>query len=99
MLARTIKPKLNRLLDRSPAVVLIGPRQAGKTTLARELARERDAVYVDLERPSDLAKISDRAGHPSIRAAHSSRDAAAVLDHAGPQSGADAQRGGARTGA
>ena len=59
MLTRTIKPTLNRLLDRNPAVVLIGPRQAGKTTLARELARERDAVYVDLERPSDLAKITD----------------------------------------
>lgn len=59
MLTRTIKPTLNRLLDRNPAVVLLGPRQAGKTTLARELARERDAAYVDLERPSDLAKISD----------------------------------------
>ena len=59
MLARNIKPTLNRLLDRNPAVVLIGPRQVGKTTLAREIARERDAVYVDLERPSDLAKISD----------------------------------------
>ena len=59
MLARNIKPTLNRLLDRNPAVVLIGPRQVGKTTLAREIARERDAVYVDLERPSDLAKITD----------------------------------------
>ena len=51
MFTRTIKPTLNRLLDRNPAVVLSGPRQAGETTLARELARERDAVYVDLERP------------------------------------------------
>ena len=59
MLTRTIKPTLAKLLDRNPAVVLIGPRQAGKTTLARELARERNAVYADLERPSDLAKISD----------------------------------------
>ena len=28
-------------------------------TLAQEVAAERDAVYVDLERPSDLAKLSD----------------------------------------
>ncbi len=40
-------------------MVLIGPRQVGKTTLAQEVAAERDAVYVDLERPSDLAKLSD----------------------------------------
>ena len=50
---------LHRLLDRNPAVVLTGPRQVGKTTLARDVARGRDAVYVDLELPSDLAKISD----------------------------------------
>ena len=40
-------------------VVVIGPRQVGKTKLAREVAAERDAVYLDLELPSDLAKISD----------------------------------------
>ena len=70
MLTRTIKPTLNRLLDRNPAVVLIGPRQAGKTTLARELARERDAVYVDLERPSDLAKLSDIEQYCDENAGH-----------------------------
>ena len=59
MLDRNIKPTLNRLLDRNPAVVLLGPRQVGKTTLAREVARGRDAVYVDLERPSDIARLSD----------------------------------------
>lgn len=59
MIERRLKPALDRLLERNPAVVLIGPRQAGKTTLAREIARERDAVYVDLELPSDLAKLND----------------------------------------
>ena len=59
MIERRLKPALHRLLDRNPAVVLIGPRQVGKTTLAGDVARERDAVYVDLELPSDLAKISD----------------------------------------
>ena len=50
---------MERLLDRNPAVVLTGPRQVGKTSLALEIARDRDSVYLDLERPSDLAKISD----------------------------------------
>ena len=59
MIDRHIKPTLNRLLDTNPAVVLIGPRQVGKTTLARAIAHERNAVYLDLERPSDLAKVSD----------------------------------------
>lgn len=59
MIQRHLKPALDRLLERNPAVVLIGPRQVGKTTLAREIARERDAVYVDLELPSDLAKLND----------------------------------------
>ena len=70
MLTRTIKPTLNRLLDRNPGVVLIGPRQAGKTTLAQEVARERDAVYVDLERPSDLAKIGDIEQYCDENAGH-----------------------------
>lgn len=59
MIDRDIKPTLNRLLDTNPAVVLIGPRQVGKTTLAKEIAGGRSAVYLDLERPSDLAKIAD----------------------------------------
>lgn len=59
MIKRKLKIQLDRLLDKNPAVVLMGPRQVGKTTLAFEIAHERDAVYLDLERPRDLAKISD----------------------------------------
>ncbi len=43
-----------------PVVALLGPRQAGKTTLAWELARSRgEHVYLDLERDADLNKLSD----------------------------------------
>ena len=59
MIERDRKVELDRLLDRNPAVVLTGPRQVGKTTLARRIARERGAVYLDLERPRDLARIAD----------------------------------------
>jgi hypothetical protein len=42
-----------------PAVVLLGPRQAGKTTLALALAEERDALYLDLESEQDRAKLAE----------------------------------------
>jgi hypothetical protein len=42
-----------------PAVALLGPRQVGKTTLARALAESMDSVYLDLELPSDLAKLAE----------------------------------------
>ncbi len=47
------------MLECNPAVVLMGPRQVGKTTLALEIAGAFDGVYLDLESPSDLARIAD----------------------------------------
>lgn len=46
MIEKSIVHKLERLLERTPAVVLTGPRQIGKTTLARQIARKRGAVYL-----------------------------------------------------
>ncbi len=59
MIARRLKPKLNTLLSHTPAVALLGPRQSGKTTLALEIARQQDSVYLDLEDENDRAKLSD----------------------------------------
>jgi len=61
MIERTVKPVVLGLLTRFPAVGLLGPRQVGKTTLALSLADEWKgrAVYLDLELPSDRAKLSD----------------------------------------
>ena len=59
MIPRQATEVVQGMLDRAPAVVLTGPRQVGKTTLALEIARERDAVYLDLERPSDVAMLAD----------------------------------------
>lgn len=46
-------------LSNNPAVAILGPRQVGKTTLALEIARNHDAVYLDLENPLDLQKLAD----------------------------------------
>ncbi len=59
MLTRRLQERLQGLLQEYPAVALLGPRQVGKTTLAHQIAADRDAVYLDLESRSDLAKLSE----------------------------------------
>ena len=60
MLPRFALSILSRLLAEFPAVVLLGPRQAGKTTLAlAEAARRGDALYLDLELPSAQRQLDD----------------------------------------
>jgi uncharacterized protein len=48
-------------LDRAPAVVLLGARQIGKTTLAKQVALEsgEGVIFLDLERGSDRRKLGD----------------------------------------
>lgn len=46
-------------LDRSRIVTLIGPRQCGKTTLAREFLPEDSVNYFDLEDPLSLARLDE----------------------------------------
>ena len=50
---------LNSALKRSRVVVLVGPRQCGKTTLARELLEEDSVNYFDLEDPASLARLDE----------------------------------------
>lgn len=59
MIRRRLHPALNTALAESPAVALLGPRQAGKTTLALEVARSRPSIYLDLESEADRAKLAD----------------------------------------
>lgn len=42
----------------NPVVALLGPRQCGKTTLAREFSKTRRAEYFDLESPADQARLN-----------------------------------------
>jgi predicted AAA+ superfamily ATPase len=60
MIQRTaILSALNKALARSRVVVLVGPRQSGKTTLARELIEEDSVNYFDLEDPASLARLDE----------------------------------------
>jgi hypothetical protein len=59
MIARRVAPEIDSLLERAPAVVLTGPRQVGKTTLALELAASRPALYLDLESEGDRARLAE----------------------------------------
>jgi hypothetical protein len=61
MIARTGHlAALRHLLARNPVVALLGARQVGKTTLARQLAGEaRHSEFFDLERAADVARLSD----------------------------------------
>lgn|SRR5487761_2003874 len=57
---RYVQSQLVTLLKQFPAVVLLGPRQAGKTTLAlAEMSRRKDAIYLDLELPSAQRQLDD----------------------------------------
>lgn len=51
---------LAKALARAPAALLLGPRQCGKSTLARQLLAERgDAVMLDLQDRSDRARLEE----------------------------------------
>jgi len=59
MISRLLADILLQRLGQSPAVALLGSRQVGKTTLARAMDLGKPIHYLDLERPSDLAKLAD----------------------------------------
>jgi len=59
MLTRWVANRLQKSIAQAPAVVLLGARQVGKTTLAKALAKEVDSIYLDLEAPNDLLKLHD----------------------------------------
>ena len=51
--------RIRSLLGDFPAVAILGPRQCGKTSLARSLLPDGASLYLDLERPRDLEKLRD----------------------------------------
>ena len=61
MIPRLAESAVRKKLLQTPAVVLLGPRQVGKTTLARQIAGNwpGGAVYLDLERSADRLRLED----------------------------------------
>lgn len=57
---RQVAAEIQQSLEYNPVTALIGPRQCGKSTLARHVLQGRsDALFLDLELPSDLRKLAD----------------------------------------
>ena len=61
MIDRQKVTEATHLLEIFPAVALLGPRQVGKTTMAKMLAAGRASIYLDLESETDRAKLTNPA--------------------------------------
>ena len=61
MQGRRLRKPIVDLLKHFPAVVLLGPRQVGKTTLSLEIAEQQPSIYLDLESEEDRAKLANPA--------------------------------------
>lgn len=61
MINRKIVSEFKELLEFFPAIGIIGPRQCGKTTLAKELIKEipKECIYIDLESHADIIKLEN----------------------------------------
>ncbi len=60
MIKRTYwQNQIKAALQRSRVLTLVGPRQCGKTTLAREFVTEDSVNYFDLEDPVSLARLDE----------------------------------------
>lgn len=61
MIERKLHTEIKRLLRQFPAVAILGARQVGKTTMAKQIAavQKKPPLYLDLENPLDARKLDD----------------------------------------
>lgn len=84
MIKRQQAPNILKYLNHFPAVAIIGPRQVGKTTLAKQIQKQlnKKTTYLDLERLEDLVKIENPSSYLENR-----KDECVVLDEIQRQPG------------
>lgn len=59
-LNRALTRKITQKIQTTPVVAVLGPRQCGKSTLAKAIiSKISNSLFLDLERPSDLNKLRD----------------------------------------
>lgn len=66
MIERRLASTILNRIQNFPAVVILGPRQVGKTTVAKQIAKEYNSIYLDLELPSDLEKLNDAQSYLTL---------------------------------
>ena len=77
MIKRQAQEQINKLLKQFPAVAILGPRQVGKTTLAKQIDADlKDkAIYLDMEKPADRNRLMD--AHSYL---HSQKNKCVIID-------------------
>lgn len=59
MISRVLTKEIQQSLQDFPVTALVGPRQCGKTTLARQFLHGQNVHFFDLENPTDLFALED----------------------------------------
>ena len=77
MIPRYLMTSLQSALDRFPVVTMVGSRQVGKTTLAKQIAKTTKSLFFDLENPRDQLILED-----PLQALSSVQDKLVIIDEA-----------------
>lgn len=58
---RNLELEINKSIESNPITAILGPRQCGKSTIAKKIGESHKSgfVYLDLEKPSDLSKLDN----------------------------------------